>query len=83
VIDVVEVVGGVAIVLHDEAGLALFQEKTDALVLVLGLAETAELEDPPGFGAVAGGVAAAVERRLAGRRIRDGLAMASGTSSAR
>jgi hypothetical protein len=71
VIDVVAVVGGVAVMLHQETRLAVGEQELDALVLVLGFAEAGELEDPPGLGAVAGGVCAAVERRRTRRCIHD------------
>ena len=70
-VDVVEVVGRIAIVLHQEAGFAVLQQELDALVLVLGLAEARQLEDPPRLGAIALREAAAVERRLAGQATHD------------
>jgi hypothetical protein len=51
-VDVVAVIGGVAIVLHDESRLAIFQQKLNALIFVLGFSEAAELKDSPGLAAV-------------------------------
>ena len=72
VVDVVEVVSGHPVVLHDEAGLAAREEKLDTLVLVFGVAVTGELEDPPRLGSIHLRVGAAEEWRGArarGRRL--------------
>jgi len=71
-VDVVEVVAGHPVVLHDEPGPALGEQVADPLGLVLGFAEAGELEDPPRFRAVAARVGAAQvgglpRHRLAGR----------------
>jgi hypothetical protein len=46
-VDVVAVIGGVAVMLHDESRLAIFQQKLNALILVLGFSEATELKDSP------------------------------------
>jgi hypothetical protein len=46
-VDIVKVVSGHTIVLHDEAGLAAFEEKLDALVLVFRVTVARELKDAP------------------------------------
>ena len=43
-VGVVHMVGGVAIVLHDEARLSLVEEELDPLPLILGIAVTAQLK---------------------------------------
>src|ERR1035437_10938110 len=65
---VVEVVGSHAVMLHDEAGRALGQEIADPLRLVLGVAESRELENPPSLSPVALGMPTAQERRRSGQR---------------
>ena len=77
VIHVVAVVRRIAVVLHDEAGFALFEQKLDALVFVLGLAKATQLEYPPGFAPIAGGMETSVEGRLTRRKL-DALAMGRG-----
>ena len=62
---VVAVIGSVAIMLHDEARLAIFQQKLNALILVLGFTEAAELKDSPWFTAISGWVKATMVGRLA------------------
>ena len=52
VVDVIEMVRGIAVVLHDEPVLAFGEQEFDPFVLVGRVAEAAELEDPPGFVAV-------------------------------
>ena len=64
-VDVVAVIGGVAVMLHDESRLAIFQQKLNALILVLGFSEATELKDSPGFTAISGWVKATMVRRLA------------------
>jgi len=59
------VIGGVAIMLHDESRLAIFQKKLNAFILVFGFTEAAELKDPPGLTAISGWVKAPMVRRLA------------------
>ena len=68
-VDVVAVIGGVAVMLHDESRLAIFQQKLNALILVLGFSETAELKNSPGLTAISGWVKATMVRCFArGRR---------------
>ena len=52
VVNVVEMVGGVPVVFHDETRLTLLQEEQDPLPFILGVAMPAQLEHPPGLGAV-------------------------------
>ena len=71
VVDVVEMVRGVAVVFHQEAGLAVLQQELDALVFVFGFAEARQLEDAPRLGAVALREAAAVKGSVTGPRAHD------------
>ena len=64
-VDVVAVIGGVAIMLHDESRLAIFQQKLNALILVFGFTEAAELKDSPGLTAISGWVKATMVGCLA------------------
>ena len=67
-VDVVEMVRGVAIVFHQEPGFAVMEQEFDPLVLVFGLAEAGQLENPPRLRAVALRERAAVIRGLTGQR---------------
>ena len=69
VVDVVAVVGGIAVMLHDESGFAVLEQELYPLILILGFAEAAELEDPPGLAAVAIGVEATVVGCLSWREV--------------
>ena len=64
-VDVVAVIGCVAIVLHDESRLAIFQQKLNALILVLGFSEATELKDSPRLTAISGWVKATMVGCLA------------------
>ena len=49
VVDVVAVVAGIPVVLHDEARLTISKQEFNALILVLGLSKAAQLENTPGL----------------------------------
>jgi hypothetical protein len=51
-VDVIEVIGCIPIVFHDETRLAVFKEKPNPLSFVFGIPEAAQLEYPPWFGSV-------------------------------
>ena len=77
VIHVITVITGIAVVLHDEACLAVLQQKFDPLVLVFGFTESTELKNPPGLGSISGGVPSAVIGGFAGLSVHS-IAMAFG-----
>ena len=64
-VNVVAVIGGISVVLHDKAGFTVFEQKLNPLVFIFRLAEAAQLKNAPRFGTITRRMKASVIRGFA------------------